>query len=154
MVPIGSLAFMPGHLIHTNEITVLLGESYFAEQSAVQESGIISRRKEFVQNLIKKAEEEAKKTSAKAHTSDHIRKTLLEDLVGDEHDSEPPDHNSHTEEQEDDEEEGEDEEDEEDEGKVCNHLTFMPLHIAHKTARARVTTFGLAPASLAHGPRM
>ena len=35
---------MPGHLIHTNEILVLLGENYFVERSAVQAREIVARR--------------------------------------------------------------------------------------------------------------
>ncbi|KAI0224985.1 hypothetical protein LSAT2_024042 [Lamellibrachia satsuma] len=44
MVPFGKLAFMPGHLIHTNEITVLLGDNWFAEVSAKDAIGISDRR--------------------------------------------------------------------------------------------------------------
>jgi prefoldin subunit 5 len=83
MVPIGPLAFMPGYLIHTNEITVLLGESYFAERSADQASGIISRRKDFIQKLISRSENDERKLSAKVHTSDHIRQNLLDGLKQD-----------------------------------------------------------------------
>ncbi|XP_015747151.1 PREDICTED: unconventional prefoldin RPB5 interactor-like isoform X3 [Acropora digitifera] len=45
MVPIGSVAFMPGKLVHTNEITVLLGDNWFAERSASQALKIVERRK-------------------------------------------------------------------------------------------------------------
>ena len=34
MVPFGKMAFFPGSLRHTNEITVLLGDNYFALRSA------------------------------------------------------------------------------------------------------------------------
>ncbi|PVD22277.1 hypothetical protein C0Q70_18085 [Pomacea canaliculata] len=44
MVPFGDLAFMPGRLIHTNELLVLLGDSYFLECSAIQAADIASRR--------------------------------------------------------------------------------------------------------------
>lgn len=44
MVPIGSLAFMPGRLVHTNELTVLLGDNWFVERSTKQAAGIVSRR--------------------------------------------------------------------------------------------------------------
>ncbi|CAG8438708.1 9726_t:CDS:10 [Diversispora eburnea] len=44
MVPIGNLAFMPGKLIHTNEIMAMLGENWFAERSAKQSIGIVERR--------------------------------------------------------------------------------------------------------------
>ena len=36
---------MPGKLIHTNEITVLLGDNWFAERSASQALEIVARRK-------------------------------------------------------------------------------------------------------------
>ena len=108
---------MPGSLIHTNEITVLLGESYFAERSAEQASGIISRRKEFIQKLIRKSDEDAKKLAAKVHTSDHIHKSLLDGLVEEAVDAEHSDENAQIGEGDDDEYEEEDDEDD-DEGKV------------------------------------
>ena len=37
---------MPGKLIHTNEVTVYLGDQYYAERSAKQALGILERRKE------------------------------------------------------------------------------------------------------------
>ena len=44
MVPFGPRAFFPGHLKHTNEIMVLLGDNWFVEQSAKQASAIVDRR--------------------------------------------------------------------------------------------------------------
>ncbi|XP_076040181.1 unconventional prefoldin RPB5 interactor isoform X2 [Oratosquilla oratoria] len=44
MVPIGKRAFMPGHLVHTNEVLVLLGDNWFAERSAKQAVEIVGRR--------------------------------------------------------------------------------------------------------------
>ena len=35
---------MPGQLVHTNEITVLLGDNYFLERSASQAADIVLRR--------------------------------------------------------------------------------------------------------------
>lgn len=35
---------MPGQLVHTNEILVLLGDNWFAERSAKQASNIVKRR--------------------------------------------------------------------------------------------------------------
>ena len=43
-VPFGKKAFMPGQLIHTNEILVLLGDNWFAERSAKQAGDIVERR--------------------------------------------------------------------------------------------------------------
>lgn len=48
MVPIGPLAFIPGQLIHTNEVLVLLGENLFAERSTAQAISIIKRRQDYV----------------------------------------------------------------------------------------------------------
>ena len=36
---------MPGEIIHTNEVMVLLGDNWFAERSAKQACEIIERRK-------------------------------------------------------------------------------------------------------------
>jgi len=38
------MAFMPGKLVHTNEILVLLGDNWFVERSAKQAAGIVTRR--------------------------------------------------------------------------------------------------------------
>ena len=153
MVPIGPLAFMPGHLIHTNEITVLLGESYFAERSAEQASGIISRRKDFVQKLIVKSEADEKKLSARAHTSDHIRKSLLEGFTEEQAEdaaqsNQPPNADY-------DDEYDEYEDEDEDDGKVVLSAFGIraaprPPSCARRAGRA--TTSGLARASSGPGP--
>ena len=44
MVPLTSKAFMPGELVHTNEILVLLGENYFLETSAAKAAQLADRR--------------------------------------------------------------------------------------------------------------
>ena len=41
MVPFTKKAFMPGHLVHTNEILVLLGDNWFVERSAKQARFVI-----------------------------------------------------------------------------------------------------------------
>ncbi|KAF9402353.1 uri1, prefoldin-like chaperone [Mortierella sp. AD011] len=66
MVPIGSLAFMPGKLVHTNEILVMLGDNWFVDRSAVQAAEIVDRRMEFVQENITKlqAQEEQIRTKS------------------------------------------------------------------------------------------
>ena len=43
-MPIGKHAFIPGQLYHTNEITVLLGDNWFAQVTAKQAQDIVSRR--------------------------------------------------------------------------------------------------------------
>ncbi|XP_038662539.1 unconventional prefoldin RPB5 interactor 1 isoform X2 [Scyliorhinus canicula] len=52
MVPFGSLAFMPGQLIHTNEVTVLLGDNWFAKCSAKQAIDLVEHRKIHVQKAL------------------------------------------------------------------------------------------------------
>ncbi|KAI7853484.1 hypothetical protein BDC45DRAFT_536574 [Circinella umbellata] len=53
MIPIGKLALMPGKLIHTNEITVYLGDQYYAERSAKQALGILDRRRQVVDENLR-----------------------------------------------------------------------------------------------------
>ncbi|KAI8606578.1 hypothetical protein EDD21DRAFT_166643 [Dissophora ornata] len=66
MVPIGNLAFMPGKLVHTNEVLVMLGDNWFVDRSAVQAAEIVDRRMEFVQENITKlqAQEEQIRTKS------------------------------------------------------------------------------------------
>ncbi|KAG2383154.1 hypothetical protein C9374_004491 [Naegleria lovaniensis] len=54
MLPIGShgLAFMPGQLIQTNEVTVALGENYFIKTSAHHARQILKRRIERVLHAL------------------------------------------------------------------------------------------------------
>lgn len=51
-VPIGKHAFMPGHLYHTNEITVLLGDNWFAQVTAKKAQDIVSRRQKVVEEKL------------------------------------------------------------------------------------------------------
>lgn len=52
MVPFGKLAFIPGRIIHSNEILVLLGENYFVERSCKQSIDIVNRRLENIKEKI------------------------------------------------------------------------------------------------------
>lgn len=52
MVPFGPLAFMPGKLVHTNEVTVLLGDNWFAKCSAKQAQNIVDHRMKYVKNEL------------------------------------------------------------------------------------------------------
>ncbi|KAJ1082667.1 hypothetical protein NDU88_002832 [Pleurodeles waltl] len=52
MVPFGPLAFMPGRLVHTNEITVLLGDNWFAKCSAKQAISLVDHRKKHVRKTL------------------------------------------------------------------------------------------------------
>ncbi|KAI7876691.1 hypothetical protein K492DRAFT_210185 [Lichtheimia hyalospora FSU 10163] len=65
MIPIGSLAFMPGKFIHTNEITVYLGSNYYVERSAKQALEILERRKQVVKDNLQLLEEQLEGLSSK-----------------------------------------------------------------------------------------
>ncbi|XP_073328185.1 unconventional prefoldin RPB5 interactor 1 [Pagrus major] len=52
MVPFGPLAFMPGKLVHTNEVTALLGDNWFAKCSAKQAQKIVSHRMKYVKKEL------------------------------------------------------------------------------------------------------
>ncbi|KAF6041377.1 URI1 [Bugula neritina] len=58
MVPFGPLAFMPGQLIHTNEVLVLLGDNWFAEMSAKQSCEVIDRRLADIEKSIQQINEQ------------------------------------------------------------------------------------------------
>lgn len=57
------LAFVKGHIVHTNELTVLLGDNYFALRSSRQADKIIGRRLENINDTLKKDQEALRKTS-------------------------------------------------------------------------------------------
>jgi len=52
MVPIGSVAFFRADLVHTNEVTVFLGDGWFVERSAQQASEIAKRRTDGIDSRI------------------------------------------------------------------------------------------------------
>ena len=58
LVPFGKLALFEGSLRHTNEVTVLLGENYFALRSAAQAVGVARRRAEFVREQLHSVRDE------------------------------------------------------------------------------------------------
>ncbi|XP_063293982.1 unconventional prefoldin RPB5 interactor 1 [Pelobates fuscus] len=60
MVPFGPLAFMPGKLVQTNEITVLLGDNWFAKCSAKQAGELVDHRKKHVRKALDDLQEVVK----------------------------------------------------------------------------------------------
>ncbi|KAG0236012.1 uri1, prefoldin-like chaperone [Actinomortierella wolfii] len=66
MVPIGNLAFMPGQLIHTNEVLVMLGDNWFVDRSAHQAAEIVDRRVALVQENLDKLIEQQKELREKS----------------------------------------------------------------------------------------
>ena len=57
MVPMTSKAFMRGHLVHTNELLVLLGDNWFMEASAKRAAEVASRRLRECDNILEKVSE-------------------------------------------------------------------------------------------------
>ncbi|CAF3987383.1 unnamed protein product [Rotaria sp. Silwood2] len=73
MVPFGKLAFIPGRIIHSNEILVLLGENYFVERSCKQAIDIVNRRlKNIDENLDKHQKEKEVFNQQKKFTNDFL----------------------------------------------------------------------------------
>jgi len=66
MVPLGKLAFMPGRLVHTNEIMALLGDNWFTQTSAKHAAEIVARRQEVVEENLKVVETQLNETNARA----------------------------------------------------------------------------------------
>ncbi len=59
-VPFGKLAFMPGRLVRTNEVLVLLGDNWFIERSTKQSCEIIDRRLLGIEKHLDKLKQEMK----------------------------------------------------------------------------------------------
>ena len=76
MVPLNSVAFMPGRLEHTNEVTVLLGDNYFAERSASQAQDILTRRIDSIDKLIEAQEAQIDALLDKKFTAERLRDQL------------------------------------------------------------------------------
>ncbi|KAJ2958556.1 hypothetical protein NQZ79_g5871 [Umbelopsis isabellina] len=66
MVPLGKLAYMPGKLVHTNEVLALLGDNWFAETSAKHAAEIVARRQKVVEENLKVVETQLNETNARA----------------------------------------------------------------------------------------
>ena len=75
-VPLNSVAFMPGQLERTNEVTVLLGDNYFAVRSAEQAQGILDRRIESVDKLAAAEEASIDGLMDRKLTSERLRDQL------------------------------------------------------------------------------
>lgn len=83
MVPFGSLAFMPGKLIHTNEITVLLGDEYFVERSAKQAAEIAGRRIKQCEKMLSDLEKEKEQLQNWQQYTGDIKNEDLVEIVED-----------------------------------------------------------------------
>ncbi|KTF94192.1 hypothetical protein cypCar_00001818 [Cyprinus carpio] len=74
MVPFGPLAFMPGKLVHTNELTVLLGDNWFAKCSAKQADALVEHRKKHVKNTLDDLQKVMKNFQNRADFTDDLEK--------------------------------------------------------------------------------
>uniref|UniRef100_A0A673M7V1 Protein phosphatase 1 regulatory subunit 19 n=1 Tax=Sinocyclocheilus rhinocerous TaxID=307959 RepID=A0A673M7V1_9TELE len=81
MVPFGPLAFMPGKLVHTNELTVLLGDNWFAKCSAKQADTLVEHRKKHVKNALDDLQKVMKNFQNKDDFTDDLEKLDTEDFV-------------------------------------------------------------------------
>lgn len=68
-VPFGKRAFIPGRMVHTNEVMVLIGANYFVERSATQAMGIASRRIDLFDEKIGALQKQMKSTRLKCEVS-------------------------------------------------------------------------------------
>ncbi|KAJ8369927.1 hypothetical protein SKAU_G00099550 [Synaphobranchus kaupii] len=74
MVPFGPLAFMPGKLVHTNEVTVLLGDNWFAKCSAKQAVDLAEHRKSHVRKTLDDLSKVAENFEARVGFSKELEK--------------------------------------------------------------------------------
>ncbi|XP_059941049.1 unconventional prefoldin RPB5 interactor 1 isoform X2 [Mesoplodon densirostris] len=81
MVPFGPFAFMPGKLVHTNEVTVLLGDNWFAKCSAKQAVGLVEHRKEHVRKTIDELKKVMKNFESRVEFTEDLQK--MSDAAGD-----------------------------------------------------------------------
>uniref|UniRef100_A0A914WUF2 Unconventional prefoldin RPB5 interactor n=1 Tax=Plectus sambesii TaxID=2011161 RepID=A0A914WUF2_9BILA len=72
MVPFGSVAFMTGKLVKTNQVTVLLGDNWFVERSCHQAIEIIDRRIKYAQQALEEVESQKKLTLSRLDFSNAI----------------------------------------------------------------------------------
>ncbi|KAK3286147.1 hypothetical protein CYMTET_6282, partial [Cymbomonas tetramitiformis] len=75
LVPFGSVAYMPGKLIHTNEILVHLGESHYVERSTVQALEILARRKSELQEQLEGARRSVTRMEGNLKSAEDSRRT-------------------------------------------------------------------------------
>ncbi|KAJ1980844.1 hypothetical protein H4R35_000953 [Dimargaris xerosporica] len=66
-IPLGSLAFMPGRLVHTNEVLILLGDNWFVERSASQARAMAQRRIQYVQDNLDKVQAHIQALTQRLH---------------------------------------------------------------------------------------
>lgn len=81
MVPFGPLAFMPGKLVHTNEVTVLLGDNWFSKCSAKQAAELVEHRKKHVRKALDDLQKVMKNFESRVEFTEDLQK--MSDAAGD-----------------------------------------------------------------------
>ncbi|XP_053305221.1 unconventional prefoldin RPB5 interactor 1 [Spea bombifrons] len=79
MVPFGPLAFMPGRLVQTNEITVLLGDNWFAKCSAKEASALVDHRKKHVRKALDDLQEVLRNFESRVEFTKDLQRMSGED---------------------------------------------------------------------------
>ncbi|XP_046720276.1 unconventional prefoldin RPB5 interactor 1 isoform X3 [Silurus meridionalis] len=79
MVPFGSLAFMPGKLVHTNELTVLLGDNWFTKCSSKQAQTLVEHRKKHVKSKLDDLHKVMKSFQDRAGFTEDLKRMALQD---------------------------------------------------------------------------
>uniref|UniRef100_A0A0N5AXJ3 Unconventional prefoldin RPB5 interactor 1 n=1 Tax=Syphacia muris TaxID=451379 RepID=A0A0N5AXJ3_9BILA len=76
LVPFGKVGYMPGKLIHTNKVSVLLGDNVFAEVSCFYACQIIDRRLKFIQKTIDDFETQKRMAKSRVEFSSQLFNTV------------------------------------------------------------------------------
>ncbi|XP_069822330.1 unconventional prefoldin RPB5 interactor 1 isoform X2 [Dendropsophus ebraccatus] len=74
MVPFGPLAFMPGRLVQTNEVTVLLGDNWFAKCSAKEAMSLVDHRKKHVRKALEEFQQVMKNFESRVEFSKDLQR--------------------------------------------------------------------------------
>lgn len=88
MVPISKVAFCPGRLIHTNEITALLGDGYFAEVSAKTARKLVEHRLEMIEERLDKTETAATQIFERQNQMEELNNDIIKEDLDEEFESE------------------------------------------------------------------
>ncbi|XP_073411128.1 unconventional prefoldin RPB5 interactor 1 isoform X2 [Dendrobates tinctorius] len=78
MVPFGPLAFMPGCLVHTNEVTVLLGDNWFAKCSIKQAMSLVDHRKKHVREAMEEYQKVMKNFESRVELTKDLQRMSSE----------------------------------------------------------------------------
>ncbi|XP_075182268.1 unconventional prefoldin RPB5 interactor 1 isoform X2 [Anomaloglossus baeobatrachus] len=78
MVPFGPLAFMPGSLVRTNEVTVLLGDNWFAKCSIKQAMSLVDHRKKHVREAMEEYQQVMKNFESRVELTKDLQRMSSE----------------------------------------------------------------------------